>query len=128
MSRNNGSADVASRDERGWDEGESLELEPATTGPVDAEDEVIVAADEDLDELDAPIDPEFGEGEAWDFEDLDLDDEVDGDEDDDEDDDDAEMHLLHELGIDLDAPDLGAGLDLSLHLDQDDPADDGVAA
>jgi hypothetical protein len=72
----------------------------------------------------------FSEGEAWDLEDLGLveDEEEDEDEDDEAFDDEAEMQLLHELGIDLDAPDSGTGPDLSLHLDQDDPADDGVAA
>jgi hypothetical protein len=38
------------------------------------------------------------------------------------------MSLLHELGIDLDAPDDEPGLDLELGIVQEDPADDGVAA
>jgi ribonuclease E len=126
MSRKNGTTDAAGRDERGWDEGESLDRGPADAGAGDSEDEVIVAGDEDLDELDAPIDPDFSEVEAWDLEDLD--DADDEEEDDEAEDDEAEMHLLHELGIDLDAPDGEAGLDLALDLDEDDPADDGVAA
>jgi hypothetical protein len=126
MSGKNGSTDAASRDKRGWDEGESLDREPAGAGLGDSEDEVIVAGDEDLDELDAPIDPDFSEVGAWDVEGVDLDDA--DDEDDEDDDNEAEMHLLHELGIDLDAPDGEAGLDLALDLDEDDPADDGVAA
>jgi len=126
MNQRNGSTDAVGRVERGWDEGEALDLAPAGAGPSDPEDEVIVASDDDLDELDPAIDPEFSEGEAWEVEDLELD--LDEQDDDEGFDDDAEMHLLHELGIDLDAPDGGAGLDLSLDLDQDDPADDGVAA
>jgi hypothetical protein len=125
MSRKNGTTDAAGRDERGWDEGESLDRGPADAGAGDSEDEVIVAGDEDLDELDAPIDPDFSEVEAWDVEGLELDD---AEEDEDEEDDEAEMYLLHELGIDLDAPDGEAGLDLALDLDEDDQADDGVAA
>ena len=60
---------------------------------------------------------------------------VDDDEDDDDEravddefDDEAEMQLLHELGIDLDAPDGDVGLDFELEIAQEDPADDGVAA
>src|SRR3954449_12487085 len=120
MNIKNGSADAANREERGWGEGELPDLEPiGAAGPSDNENEVIVAGEEDLDELDAPIDPDFIEGEAWDVEDLDLDEEE--EEEDEALDDEAEMKLLQELGIDLDAPDAGAGLDLSLDLDQDDP-------
>lgn len=46
-----------------------------------------------------------------------------------EDDDDREMTLLHELGIDLDAPDgPSAELDVDLELGEDDAVDDDAAA
>jgi hypothetical protein len=130
MERKNSPEDVADRDDRGWEEGEALDDEPVVAGPSDPDDEVGVAGDEDLDEIDAPIDPDFGGAGAWELEALELDDDDDSDdtEEDEAFDDEAEMHLLHELGIDLDAPDGEAGLDLSLDIDQEDPADDGVAA
>jgi hypothetical protein len=125
MKSNDGAAGASERDDREWDGSESLDLEPNGTGPGDADEEVIVAGDEDLDELEAPIDPEFVG--AWEVTELDLADEGDDEDEDDEFDDD-EILLLHELGIDLDAPDGVAGLDPALDLDPEDQADDGVAA
>jgi hypothetical protein len=131
MSRKDESADAGDRDEATWDGGELLEADAAGAGPNEDEVEVeaVVTGVDDLDELDAPIDDVFGEGEAWDLESLELEEEEEEEEEeDDELDDEAEMQLLHELGIDLDAADAATGLDLELDLDQDDPADDGVAA
>jgi hypothetical protein len=113
--------------ELGWDAGEVLDIEPVVADPIDAEAGVIVALDEDLDDIDVPIDPDFSE--PWEVEDLDSNlDEPDEEEDEDFNDD-AEIRLLHELGIDLDAPDILADdLDLVIDLDQDDAIDDGLAA
>lgn len=113
--------------ELGWDEGEALDIEPVVADPIDSEAGVIVALDEDLDDIDVPIDPDFSE--PWEVEDLDANlDEPEEDEDEDFNDD-AEICLLHELGIDLDAPDiLIDDLGLKLDLVQDDATDDGLAA
>jgi hypothetical protein len=122
------------QEERSWIEGETLGREPIAAGPVDpgsdpdGDDAVIVAVDEDLDELDAPLVPDFHhEFETWAAEDLESDlDAV--EEDEEEDEDEAEIRLLHELGIDLDAPDGELVPDLVFNLDPDDTADEGVAA
>ncbi len=116
-------------DDRPGDEGDSLELEPAGTG--DADEEAGVAGDVDLDDIDVALDPDFPVAEVWEFEGLGVDPDDDDKDDEavaDEFDDEAEMHLLHELGIDLDAPDGEVGLDFKLDIAQEDSADDGVAA
>jgi hypothetical protein len=119
------------RDDRTGDECDSLELEPDGTGPGDPDEEVGVASDVDLDEIDVALDPDFPVAEGWEFEGLGVDPDDDDKDDqtvDDEFDDEAEMQLLHELGIDLDAPDGEGGLDFKLEIVQEDAADDGVAA
>jgi hypothetical protein len=133
MNRKNGSEDAVDRDRRTWDESEAGDLESAgAAAPGDPDDGGGVAVEEDLDDIDAPIDHDFGLPEDWELEALDLDDHEDDDEDQgdgESDEDEAEMLLLHELGIDLDAPDLEAELDdLPFTLVQDDSTDDGVAA
>jgi hypothetical protein len=130
MKRQKEAADAAERNGTGWDEGEVIDREPVGAGPGEPDDGVSLAGDVDLDELDGPIDPDLLDAEGWDLGDVDSDldlDEVDEDADE-VFDDEAEIHLLHDLGIDLDAPDSVDGLDLALDLDQGDPADDGVAA
>ena len=132
MEPKNGANCVAECDDRPGDDSEALELEPGGTDPVDPDDEIGVTSDVDLDEIDVPIDVEFPGAETWALEALDLDDTEDEDAAPlfDEFDDEAEMRLLHELGIDLDAPDgePGVDLELDLNLTHEDQADDGVAA
>jgi hypothetical protein len=144
MNLNEGPEEAVVRDGHAWDANEPLDAEPvgltdrseSDESASDGEEAVAgVAVDVDLDDLDAPIGPEFEMGEAWEFEPLDLDDDDHGDDDDEvrgdeSDDDEAEMCLLHELGIDLDAPDEAPGPDLTMVIDhdQDESADDGVAA
>jgi hypothetical protein len=124
MIGNGEAAGASDRDDREWDGGESVDLEPTEIGPTDPDDEIIVASDDDLYELDAAIEPDFVG--AWEVTDLDLPDETDDEDDDDEFDD--EILQLHELGIDLDAPDGVAALEMALDLDPDEQSDDGVAA
>jgi hypothetical protein len=131
MKRQDRAADAAERNEPARDEGDAAAdggLEGA--GPAGDVDAAVGSGDVDLDDLDAVIDPDLVEDGGWDPSDLDAELELDQvDEDQDEVfDDEAEIRMLHELGIDLDAPDGATGLDLTLGLDQDDPADDGVAA
>jgi hypothetical protein len=121
----------AGRDDRPENERESPALEPDDAGPGDPEEEGAAVAEVDLDDIDAPFDPDFAGGEVWELDALALDDGVEDDEDepvDDEGDDAAEMTLLQELGIDLDAPDGEPGVDFELDIAHEDPADDGVAA
>ena len=102
----------------------ALDADP-TPRAEDVEAEPVAFLDEDLleaelGELDAPLP----------HDELDDIDEqlLDSNDDDDDDDDDFEMALLHELGIDLDAPDAEeADLDLGVSLD-DDSNDEEVAA
>lgn len=124
----------AGQDNRDWDRSEVIGRETESADRIDPENEdaaQVVAVDEDIDELDVPIDPDFIEAEGWvadDIEsDLDLDLEL-ADDDDENDEDDREIQLLQELGIDLDAPDVVVISALTLALDQDDAADDGLAA
>lgn len=129
MEPKNSAKRAPGRDDRPGDESDSLELEPAGTG--DADEEAGVAVDVDLDEIDVALDPDFPVAEVWEFEGLGVDPDDDDKDDEavaDEFDDEAEMHLLHELGIDLDAPDGEVGLDFKLDIAQEDSADDGVAA
>jgi hypothetical protein len=135
MEPKNAAKRTAGRDDRAGDERESLKPDPdeteTETGAGDPEEEGAAVAEIDLDDIDAPFDPEFAGAEAWELDALALDDGVEEDHDepvDDEFDDEAEMKLLHELGIDLDAPDGEPGVDLELDIARDDPADDGVAA
>jgi hypothetical protein len=135
MEPKNAAKRTAGRDDRPGDDRESAKPDPDAdeTGPGDPEEEEEGAgvAELDLDDIDAPFDPEFAGAEAWELDALALDDGVEEDNDepvDDDFDDEAEMKLLHELGIDLDAPDGEAGVDLELDIAHDDPADDGVAA
>jgi hypothetical protein len=100
-----------SDDEPAWDEVVAL----------DPEDAAAIQVDPDLDDF-------LPNGSGLDEED----DEPDVEDDDPDFDDDAEMSLLHDLGIDLDASDnpTGGGLDLDLVLEpeSEDLADDDVAA
>jgi hypothetical protein len=131
MEPKNAAKRAAGRDDRPGDEGESLELDPAGTGPGDPDEEAGAVSEIDLDEMDAPLDPDFPLPEVWDFEGLGVDDSDDDTDDqvvDDEFDDEAEMQLLQDLGIDLDAPDGEVGVDFKLEIAQEDNTDDGVAA
>lgn len=131
MEPKNAAKRAPGRDDRTGEECESLELEPDGTGTADPDEEVGVAGDVDLDELDVTLDPDFPVAEVWEFEGLGVDPDDDDKDDqtvDDEFDDEAEMQLLHELGIDLDAPDGEVGLEFKLEIAQEDAADDGVAA
>ncbi len=131
MEPKNAAKRAPERDDRAGDEGDSLELESAGATPGDPDEEAGVTGEIDLDEIDVPLDPDFPVAEVWEFEGMGVDDDEGNDDDevvDDEFDDEAEMQLLHELGIDLDAPDGEVGLDFQLEIAQEDPADDGVAA
>jgi hypothetical protein len=131
MEPKNAAKRAAGRDDRPGDDAESLELEPTEAGAGDPDEEVGVTSEIDLDEIDAPLDLDFPGAEDWEFEGLgvdDSDDDTDEQAVDDECDDEAEIQLLHELGIDLDAPDGDVGLDFKLEIAHEDPADDGVAA
>jgi hypothetical protein len=143
MNPKNGPEDTVGRDKRGWEDGESLGQEADGSAELDRgeSDEgaavgvgVGVAADEDLDDLEPPLDPDLDGAEGWEFEPYDLDDDDDDNDNDndltDDAEDEAEMRLLQELGIDLDAPDGDPDLvdDLAIDLDQEEPTDDGVAA
>jgi hypothetical protein len=135
MEPKNAAKRTAGRDDRRGDDRESAKPDTDTdeTGPGDPEEEEGAAVAElDLDDIDAPFDPEFAGAEVWELDALALDDGVEEDHDEpveDEFDDEAEMKLLHELGIDLDAPDGEPGVELELEIaTHDDPADDGVAA
>jgi hypothetical protein len=132
MEPKNAAKRTAGRDDHPEDEHESakVEGEGEDTGSGDPEEGAAVA-ELDLDDIDAPFDPDFAGGEAWELDALAVDDGVEEDADepvDDEFDDEAEMNLLHELGIDLDAPDGESDVDLELDISHEDPADDGVAA
>jgi hypothetical protein len=140
MNQKNGPEDTVGRDTRGWEDSESpgqeadgsAELDRGDSGD-DAAVGVGVAADEDLDDLEPSLDPDLDDTEGWEFEPYDLDDDDDDDNDNDVTDDaedDAEVRLLQELGIDLDAPDGDPDLgdDLAIDMDQEEPTDDGVAA
>jgi hypothetical protein len=135
MEPKNAAKRAAGRDAHPGDECEALDVEPSADRAEDAEDEAGASGEVelDLDDIDAPLDPDFPVAEAWELEALAIDDGVETEEETDEThdnefDDEAEMSLLHELGIDLDAPDDEPGLDLELGIVQEDPADDGVAA
>jgi hypothetical protein len=137
MEPKNAAKRTAGRDDRPGNERESPEVVPDETGPGDPEEpeeEGAGVSELDLDDIDAPFDPDFAAAEAWELDTLALDDGVEDDENDndepvdDECDDEAEMKLLHELGIDLDAPDGEPGVELELDIAHEDPADDGVAA
>ena len=134
MEPKNAAKRTAGRDDRPGNEPESPELEPEEAGPGEPEEEAAGVSELDLDDIDAPFDPEFAGAEVWELDALALDDGVEDDENDNEErvddefDDEAEMKLLHELGIDLDAPDGEPGVDLELDIVGEDPADDGVAA
>jgi hypothetical protein len=122
---------TAGRDDHPEDERDSAKPEPEETGSADPEDEEGAIAELDLDDIDAPFDPDFAGAEAWERDALAQDDGVEDDTDepvDDEFEDEAEMKLLHELGIDLDAPDGESDVELELDITHEDPADDGVAA
>src|SRR5262249_18984626 len=113
---------TAGRDDRPGDESDSLELEQDATSPGDPDEEAAAVTEVDLDDIDAPFDPDFAAAEVWELDALALDDGVEEDEDelvDDELDDEAEMNLLQELGIDLDAPDGEPGLDLEFGIVQE---------
>jgi hypothetical protein len=122
---------TARRDDRPEDHGQAPEFEPDAVEPGDAEEEAVVT-EVDLDDMDAPFDPEFVAAESWELDALAQDDGVQDEDDeapvDDEFDDEAEMNLLHELGIDLDAPDGESDVELEFAIAGEDPADDGVAA
>src|SRR5262249_35644223 len=131
MEPKNAAKRTAGRDDHPEDEPESAKLEGEETGSGDPEEEGAAAPELDLDDIDAPFDPEFAGGEVWALDALALDAGVEDDTDepvDDEFDDEAEMKLLQELGIDLDAPDADSDVDLELDIGHEDPADDGVAA
>jgi hypothetical protein len=131
MEPKNASKRTAGRDGRPGDESDSLEPEQDATGPGDPDEEGAAITEVDLDDIDAPFDPDFAAAEVWELDALALDDGVEEDDEepvDDEFDDEVEMNLLHELGIDLDAPDGEPGLDLEFTIVQEDPVDDGVAA
>jgi hypothetical protein len=135
MNRKGGPEEAADRDQYGWEESDSRDREQTATVQNDAED-AAVAVEVDLDDLDAPLDPDFAPAEGWDFDPLELDDDDDDADDaadDEADEQDAEMILLQELGIDLDAPDTEVEAevdldDLAIGIDPEDPADEGVAA
>jgi hypothetical protein len=131
MEPKNAARRTAGRDDRPDDERESDEREQDETGSGEPDEEGAAVTEVDLDDIDAPFDPEFAGAEMWELDALALDDGVEEDDDDpvdDELDDEAEMTLLQELGIDLDAPDGEPDVDLELNIAQEDPADDGVAA
>jgi hypothetical protein len=131
MEPKNAAKRTAGRDDHPEDEHESDKLEPDETGVSDPEEEGAAVPELDLDDIDAPFDPDFAGAEAWELDALALDDGVEDDHDepvDDEFEDEAEMNLLQELGIDLDAPDGEPGVDMELDIARDDSADDGVAA
>ena len=130
MEPKNASKRAAGRDDRPGDESDSLALEQDANGAGDPEDEAAAVTEVDLDDIDAPFDPDFAAAEVWELDALALDDGVEEDDEpvEEEFEDEAEMSLLQELGIDLDAPDGDLDIDLEFGIVQEDPVDDGVAA
>lgn len=111
------------RDEFDGEEAEIFVGETATAEPVERVDDPDAEPDDEL------LEAELGEHDIALEDVLDLEDDVDLDPGDlDHDDDEMEMALLHEFGIDLDAPDEPSELMEALAVEEDPSADDEVAA